>query len=122
MVLNHSFVMVNGQDGTIQSTDSLISAGFCELSELGNGTIMVTNLTEGSGTIVATNLTEGSGTIMVTEGSVANYACNDNYTLTEKEIRTCMDNGMLSGPEPTCIRTYEECICDVYTFTSKLKP
>ena len=96
--------MVNGQDDTIQSTDSLISTGLCELSELGNGTIMVTNLTEGSGTIMETVLTEGSGPIMVTEGSVASYTCNDTYQLTGNESRTCMDDGMWSGEEPTCIR------------------
>ena len=56
-----------------------------------------------------------------TEGSVANYTCNDNYELIGNESRTCMDDGMWSGQEPTCIRMYEECICDVYTFTTKIR-
>ena len=102
--LNHSFIMVNGQDGTIQSTDSLMSAGLCEeLFDPDNGTVMVTSLTK---------------------GSVANYTCNgnDTYQLTGSESRTCMDNGMWSGEEPTCLRTYQECICDVYAFTSKIRP
>ena len=70
-------------------TNSLISAGSCEeLDDPGNGTVMVTELTD---------------------GSTANYTCNDGYQLTGDETRTCMDNGMWSGHAPTCIRTYEEC-------------
>ena len=75
----------NGQDGTIQSTDSLISAGLCDgLSDLGNGTITVTGQTEGSN---------------------ATYICDDGYQLTGgNSIRTCVDTGMWSGQEPTCLR------------------
>ena len=77
--------MVNGQDGTIQSTDSLISAGLCaNLTNPGNGTIMVTEQTEGSD---------------------ATYTCNKGYQLTDgNRTRTCMDTGMWSGQKPTCLR------------------
>ena len=68
-----------------KSTNPLISAGLCdELPDLGNGNITVTGQTEGSD---------------------ATYTCNDGYQLTGgNSIRTCVDTGMWSGQEPTCLR------------------
>ena len=40
-----------------------------------------------------------------TEGSNATYTCDGGYQLTGgNQTRTCMDTGMWSGEEPTCLR------------------
>ena len=47
--------------------------------------------------------------------AIAIYTCDSGYELSGDQTRTCMSNGMWSGEEPTCIRTYEEYICSVNT-------
>ena len=72
-----------------KSTDPLISAGSCEkLPDIDNGTIMMPG--------------------QLTEGSDANYTCDDDYQLTGgNSTRTCMSNGMWSGQAPNCSRTMD---------------
>ena len=49
----------------------------------------------------------------ITEGSVANYTCDDSYFLNGTESRVCESNGLWSDQEPTCSRM-SSIICDVY--------
>ena len=35
------------------------------------------------------------------EGSTANYSCEEGYTLSVKETRVCLDQGVWSGHQPT---------------------
>ena len=51
-----------------------------------------------------------NGNITVTKPlasqAIAIYTCDSGYELSVDQTRTCMSNGMWSGEEPTCIRTY----------------
>ncbi|XP_064385063.1 deleted in malignant brain tumors 1 protein-like isoform X2 [Halichondria panicea] len=50
-------------------------------------------------------LSLGNGTISSTEatfGTVLTFSCNNGYKLSSPEGVTCMENGVWSGPPPTC--------------------
>ena len=68
----------------------ILSAGLCdELSDPENGNVNVTR-----------PLDTG-----LTEGSIAAYTCNNGYQLIGgDQTRTCMNTGLWSGEEPTCLR------------------
>ena len=38
-----------------------------------------------------------------TYNSVATYSCNTGHTLTGDDMRMCLETGLWSGSEPTCI-------------------
>lgn len=42
-------------------------------------------------------------TVRTTHGAVAQYTCNENYTLIGEARRVCGDGGKWSGEEPQCL-------------------
>ena len=46
--------------------------------------------------------------------STANYSCNTGYTLTGDDVRTCLECGLWSGIEPTCVGEYGVIIIQMY--------
>jgi len=57
------------------------------------------------------NLENGAISLLegrTTHGALADYACNDNYTLMGDTKRRCGDGGIWSGHQPRCLCKWNE--------------